>query len=57
MNRSESATHTFRIIYGSKSNFELKYSRIKKGAGKGRLVHKKVTVKSDNSVDNLTWSV
>lgn len=55
--RSESATHTFRITYGSKGTFELKYSRIKKGAGKGKLVYKKVTVKSNNSVDNLTWCV
>lgn len=47
--RSESATHTFRIAYGSKGTFELKYSRIKKGAGKGKLVYKKVTVKSTNS--------
>ena len=60
MARSESATHTFRIAYGSKGNFELRYSRIKKGAGKGKLVYKKVTVKSlkrDLNVDNLTWCV
>ncbi len=54
---SESATYSYRITYGSKGNFELKYSRIKKGAGKGKLVYKKVTVKSNNSVDNLTWCV
>ncbi len=55
--RTLSALHTFRIIYGSKGNFELKYSRIKKGSGKGKLVYKKITVKSNNSIDNLTWCV
>ena len=57
MTCSEAAIHTFIITYGSKSTFEIRYSRIKKGAGKGKLAYKKVTVKSKNSVDNLTWCV
>lgn len=53
--RSESATHTFRITYGSKGNFELKYSRIKKGAGKGKL-RAKVFYRKGNTFENLTWN-
>lgn len=60
MTRSEAAIHTFIITYGSKSTFELRYSRIKKGSGKGKPRLQKVTVKSlkrDCNVDNLTWCV
>lgn len=57
MTRSEQSTLSYRIVYGSRGNFELRISRIKKGAGKGKLTYKKVTVKSNNSVDNLTWCV
>lgn len=57
MTRTESATHTFRILYGSKGTFTLRNSRIKKGSGKGKPHMQKVTVKWENSVDNLTWCV
>ena len=50
-------TNTFPIMYGSKTNFTLKHSRVKKGSGKGKLRMQKVIVKQRNLFDNLTWCV
>lgn len=50
-------TNTYSIMYGSKTNFTLKHSRVKKGSGKGKLRMQNVTIKSENTVDNLTWCV
>lgn len=50
-------TNTFPIMYGSKTNFTLKHSRVKKGSGKGKLRMHKVAIKQRNTVDNLTWCV
>ena len=50
-------TNTYSIMYGSKTNFTLKHSRVKKGSGKGKLRMQKVIVKQRNLFDNLTWCV
>lgn len=50
-------TNTYSIMYGSKTNFTLKHSRVKKGSGKGKLRMQKVVIKSENTIDNLTRCV